>query len=331
MRNSYRRAAAIARAAVVAVVTLGIATPAAAQFGGLKKKLKAATAPEAAKAEAPAEPAGGDGGMVVLTADVVDHLLAGLKAGEADRQAAAKEDTPYGRYMRAQAAYATAKPKCEQAQQTFPNRMAADQKLMDRYQRLVDKMVDAQGKGDQRTAAIYTDSAMAMQDPSCVVQQPQQPGDYYEAQRAVDSRAERTAIKASGFSSSELGQVRERAEAILRGGTPPGDASASEKSAIAARAGELKPLLGFHDAPTARVTKPAPAPVPVPAQPAAAMPPGASAMSTCMATNSQKHEKELRALGERAQAAQDAGNAELLMALADTLRQIQMAGCAGAR
>jgi hypothetical protein len=332
MRNSNRRVAAIARAVVVAVVALGIATPAAAQFGGLKKKLKAATAPEAAKAEAPAAPAGGDGGMVVLTAEVVDQLLAGLKAGETDREAAAKEDTPYGRYMRAQAAYATAKPRCEQAQQTFPTRMAADQKLMDRYQRLVDKMVDAQSKGDQRTAAIYTDSAMAMQDPSCVVKQPQQPNDYYEAQRNIDSRAERTAIKASGLSPSEFGQVRERAEAILRGGTPPGDASASEKSAIAARAGELKPLLGIHDAPTARATKAAPAPAPVPSQAApAAMPPGASAMSACMAGNSQKHEKELRALGERAQAAQNAGNTELLMALADTLQQIQMAGCSGAR
>jgi hypothetical protein len=332
MRNSYRRVAAIARTAAFAAVALGIATPAAAQFGGLKKKLKAATAPEVTKPEAPAQPAGGDGGMVVLTADVVDQLLAGLKAGEADRQAASKEDTPYGRYMRAQAAYETAKPKCEQAQQTFPNRMAADQKLMDRYQRLVDKMVDAQGKGDQRTATIYTDSAMAMQDPSCVVKQPQQPGDYYEAQRDIDSRAERTAIKASGFSPGEFGQVRERAEAILRGGTPPGDASASEKSAIAARAGELKPLLGIHDAPAARATKPTPAPAPAPAQPAQpTMPPGASAMSACMADNSQKHEKELRALGKRAETAQEAGNTELLMAIADTLRQIQMAGCPGAR
>jgi hypothetical protein len=270
--------------------------------------------------------------MIVLTADVVDHLVAGLKAGEADRQAASKEDTPYGRYMRAQAAYETAKPKCEQAQQTFPNRMAADEKLMDKYQRLVDKMVDAQGKGDQRTAAIYTDSAMAMQDPSCIVKQPPQPDDYYEAQRNIDSRAEKTAVKTSGFSPSEFGQVRERAEAILRGGTPPGDASASEKSALAARAGELKPLLGIHDAPAARATKTAPAPAPVPVQPAAAsVPPGASAMSACMADNSQKHEKELRALAERAQAAHKAGNTELMMAIADSLQQIQMAGCNGAR
>jgi hypothetical protein len=330
MQNSYRRIAALIRVAAVAAVGLGLATPAAAQFGGLRKKLKAATAPEATKAAEPA--AAGDAGTIVLTADVVDHLLAGLKAGEADRRAAAKEDTPYGRYMTAKAAYETAKHKCEQAQQTFPNRMAADEKMMDKYQRLVDKMVDAQGKGDQRTAAIYTDSAMAMQDPSCVVKQPQQPDDFYEAQRSIDSRAEKTAIKASGFSSAEFGQVRERAEAILRGGTPPGDASGSEKSALAARAGELKPLLGIHDAAPAREAKAAPAAAPAPAQPAAApMPPGASTMGACMSQNTQKHEKELRALGERAEAAQKAGNTELLMALADTLRQIQMAGCNGGR
>ena len=341
MQSSYRRIVALVRVAAVAAIGLGLATPAAAQFGGLRKKLKAATAPEATKAAAPAETAdaaepaaAGDVGTIVLTADVVDHLLAGLKAGEADRRAAAKEDTPYGRYMTATAAYETAKHKCEQAQQTFPNRMAADEKVMDKYQRLVDRMVDAQGKGDQRTAAIYTDSAMAMQDPSCVVKQPQQPDDFYEAQRSIDSRAEKTAIKASGFSSAEFGQVRERAEAILRGGTPPGDASASEKSALAARAGELKPLLGIHDAAPAREAKAAPAAAlaPAPAQPtAASMPTGASAMSACMSQNTQKHEKELRALGERAQAAQKAGNTELLMAIADTLRQIQMAGCNGGR
>jgi hypothetical protein len=50
-----------------------------------------------------------------------------------------------------------------------------------------------------------------------------------------------------------------------------------------------------------------------------------------MAGNTQKHEKELRALGERAQAAHKAGNTEAMMAIADTLQQIQMAGCTGAR
>ena len=199
--------------------------------------------------------------MIVLTADVLDRLVVGLKAGEAERQAAAKEDTPYGKHQRALAAYEIAKPKCQQGQQTFPNRMAADEKLMDRYSALVDKMVEAQGRGDQRVAMAYNDSAMAMQDPNCVVKEPQQPDDYYETQRNIDSRAEKTAMKSSGFSRSELGQVRERVEAILQGSTPPGDVSASEKSAVSARAGELKKLLGIRDAqPAAREAKAAPAP-----------------------------------------------------------------------
>jgi hypothetical protein len=336
MRTSYGRLATIARTAAVAAVALGITTPATAQFGGLKKKLKGAAAPEAAKAATPAEAsggapaAGGDGGTVVLTADVVDHLVNGLKAGEAQRQAATKEDTPYGKYMQAQAAYEAAKGKCELAQQTFPNRMAADQKLMDKYQKMVDKMVEAQTKGDQRMTAIYTDSAMAMQDPSCTVKQPQQPSDYYEAQRDIDGRAERTAIKSSGLAPSEFGQARERAEAMLRGGTPPGDASASEKSAVSARAGELKPLLGIHEA---RATKAAPPPAPARAtvQPTPSAPPGSSAMSACMGQNAQKHEKELRALGERAKAAQEAGNMDVVMAIADTMQRMQTAGCTPAR
>src|SRR6266508_1516061 len=246
MRTPSRRLAALFQVAACTVVALTFTTPATAQLGGLKKKLKAPAATEAAPA-APVEATeaaaadGGTGGTIVLTADVVDRLLAGLKAGEAERQAAAKEDTPYGRYLRAVAAYEVAKPKCEAAQRTFPQRMAGDEKMSDKYSAYVDKMVDAQGRGNDNLAMAYDDSAMAMHDPSCVVRQPQQPDNYYEAQREVDNRGEKAAIKTSGFSRSEYGQVRERAEAILSGGTPPGDLSASEKSAVSARAGELKP------------------------------------------------------------------------------------------
>jgi hypothetical protein len=38
--------------------------------------------------------------MVVFTDDLVGQLLAGLKAGKAERDAAARKDTPYGRYTR---------------------------------------------------------------------------------------------------------------------------------------------------------------------------------------------------------------------------------------
>ncbi len=342
MRNNHRRATALARAAACALLLLGISTPAAAQFGGLKKKLKSAAGQEAATeaqkeagvSEAPAATAptpaaqnAAIGGTVVLTPDVVDRLVTGLKAGDSVRRAASKEDTPYGRYHQALAAYETAKPKCEEARATFPNRMAADEKMMDKYNDLVNKMVEAQSKGDTKAAMAYNDQAMAMQDPSCVVKEPAQPDDYYGAQRSIDASAEKSAAKASGLSPAEYAMGLERAEGILRGSPPP-DASASEKSAVTARAGDLKSLLGIQDAPPARAKKAAPAPQPAPTQPAApAVSPAASAMSNCMAQNAMKHQKEIEALGERAQAAQKKGDTATMMAIADTLQQLQMAGC----
>ena len=117
MRNPHGRLRALAQLAAVAAVTLALATPASAQFGGLKKKLKGQAAQEgvnkaATAAGAPAAPAEAanaaapGGGTIVLTDDVVGQLLTGLKAGKAERAAAAKEDTPYGQYLKAQAAYA---------------------------------------------------------------------------------------------------------------------------------------------------------------------------------------------------------------------------------
>ncbi len=139
----------IARLAVITLAALAIATPAAAQFGGLKKKVKAKAGQEAVSKAAdevgvpPTEGAGpaDRGGMIVLTKEVVDQLLAGLKAGQAEREAAAKEETPFGRYQKAKAAYAVAGPKCEKAQQTFYMRAESNKKLlqqMDRIQRQSD-------------------------------------------------------------------------------------------------------------------------------------------------------------------------------------------------
>ena len=325
------------RVLAIALVALAIGTPASAQFGGLKKKLKGTAAQEGgnkaaesagvpAAATETAEPAAQGGGTIVLTEDVVARLITGLRAGQAERDAAAKEDTPFGRYKKAEAAFAVAEPKCQAAQQSFPQRMANDEKTMNKYSALVDKMVAAQTKGDQKLTKIYQDSAMAMQDPSCTVERPSQPDDYYEAQRTIDGRAEKQEMKASGFSRSELAMVKERADAILRKAAP--DASASEKSAVDAKSGELKSLLGIHDQAPARATKPAPAPAPAPAAPAApAMSPEASSMSSCMTKNLQAHQKEIEALGKRAEAAQKANDMDKVMAIADTLQQIQMAGC----
>ena len=47
----------------------------------------------------------------------------------------------------------------------------------------------------------------------------------------------------------------------------------------------------------------------------------------CNAKNAKKHEKEIEALGERAQAAAEANDVAKAMAIADTIRQLQSAGC----
>lgn len=325
MLSSSGRLAMSARHAVVAITACTLATPAAAQFGGLRKKIKSPVKQEAAAAPA------NDGGLIVLTGEVVDKLLIGLQAGQAERKAAVNEDTPYGRFKRGQSAYEQAKPKCEAAQPGFYQRGAADSKMLDKYSALTEKMVAAQGKGDMKRMAIYQDSAMAMIDPSCVVKQPDQPKDYYEAERAVEARAEAKEIEASGFSRGEMAMLKERAIAILTNSPPPGGASASEKSAVAARSAELKPLLGMREPAPAQAAKPdpepAPAPTPAAAQPSPEMSARAASMNDCMMKNLEKHQAEIEALGKRAQAAQKAGNQQKLMAIADTLQQLQMGGC----
>ena len=329
----------ITRLAVTTFVALAIAMPASAQYGGFKKRIKGKAAQEGvSKAVAPATAAapGDSGGTIVLTKNVVNQLLAGLKAGQAEREAAAKEDTPYGRYQKAEAAYAVAQPKCEAAQQSFPVRAGANQKMLDKYSALTEKMVEAQSKGDMKLMAVYQDSAMAMQDPSCTVKKPDQPKDYYEAQRDVDSRAEKAEIKASGFSPGDLAMVKERATAILQGATPPGDASPMEKSAVSAKSAELKPLLGIRDQSAVRAMKAAPTPAPdATPTPAPAVTPApdpemsarASSISACMTKNVQTHQAELEVLEKHAEAAQAAKDTGKLMAIADTVQQIQLAGC----
>jgi hypothetical protein len=333
MRSPYRQLAAIARLVATTLVALTIATPASAQVGGFTKRVKGKAGQEAVSkaadaANAPAEGAdpAGQGGMIVLDEQVVSQLLAGLRAGQAHREAAAKEDTPYGRYKKAEAAYAVAQPKCQAAQQTFPQRMGTNQKMADKYSALTEKMVAAQSKHDYKLMEIYQDSAMAMMDPSCVVKKPEQPNDYYQAQRDIDSRAEQLEAKASGLTPNELAMVKERALAILQGATPPGGASPSEKSAVSAKATELKPLLGLVEQPVAQAAKPAAAAAPAPDPQMSA---ATSNMSACMTKNIQSHQAEIEALGKRAQAAQASNDTPKLMAIADTVQRIQMAGCMG--
>jgi hypothetical protein len=333
MRSSFAR---FATAVPLVLATLVLATPASAQFGGLKKRLKAKAAEEgvskaADAAGAPQENAtvtAQRGGTVVLTADVVNQLLTGLKAAESERAAAAKEDNPFGRYQVAKAAYTAGKAKCEAAQAGFIQKMAADEKLSKRYNAYTEKMIAAQGKGDTKLMMIYQDSAMAMQDPGCVVKEPKQPDNYYEAQREIDTRADSKAAKASGLGAGEFAMAKERTEAILRGGTSPAEASPTELSAVSAKSAELKPLLGIQEQPSTRAAKPAPAPAPAVAPtPTPQVSPAVSQMSACMSKNIQAHQAEIEALGRRGQAAQAAGDNAKMYAIADTLRQIQTAGC----
>jgi hypothetical protein len=321
----------IVRLVAASVLALAIATPASAQFGGLKKRVKKATGQEdsrAAAASGDAPTPAAQGGAIVLTADVVNQLLAGLKAGKAEREGAGKEDTPYGRHKKAEIAYAEAQPKCQAEKEAFIQNASANSKQLDKMNALNQEMIEAQQKHDYKLMEIYQDSSMAIQGPSCVVKKPKQPEGYYEAEREIEIRAEKAEVKASGLGGGELAMVKERAIAIL-GGSTPADVSASEKSAVSAKAAELKPLLGFQEQP-----KPQQVAAPAPTTPAAAAPApepqmtaAASDMNACMMKNIQNHQAEMEAIAKRAEAAQKAGDQAKLMALADTLQQIQMAGC----
>jgi hypothetical protein len=328
MQTVHGQLAAMGRAAALIAVTLTLATPAWAQFGGLKKKLKAAAATETGATDAAGAPAPGPaatGGTVVLTDDVVARLIEGMNAAAAEREAAKNADTPYGRYHKASAAYASAKDKCSAAMASFGTRMVADEKLGAKYNAINEKSSAAAEKGDTAGIRIYNDSLMALMDPSCMVKEPKEPDSYYEDQRKIDAAAEETGVKKSRLSSAEYAQGTERVNMAI--GDVPADLSKSEKDAVAKRSSELKKLLGY-DVPPARVEKPA-APAPAPAPAAPAMTKEQTDMSACMAENSKKNEKQIIALGERMKAAQEAGDMNAVMAMADTLARLQSGNCRG--
>jgi hypothetical protein len=318
----------IARLAILAIVAVTLATPASAQFGGLKKKLKKTTGEETAAPAADPSPAAG--GSVVLTPDVVSKLITGLKAGEAEREKAAhSDDNSWGRYQTANRAYTDAQAKCEANRQAWA--MKGNAKEADKANALIEKSLKAQEKQDYKTAQILQDSVNVLQGgPSCLAKEPERPADYYEAEREVEVRTQKAAVTGSGLGAGEYAMAQERAVAILRSGAP-SDVSESEKAAVTAKKGELEPLLFPQEKP--RATKPAqPAPAPQPAATPQVNPQtsaAASSMNSCMMNNVQSHQAQIEALGKRGEAAQKAGNQAAMMAIADTMRQIQMAGCTG--
>jgi hypothetical protein len=208
------------RLLVAVLVALGVSTPAAAQFKKLKDAVTKKSDPKP-EASAPQPPA--DGGTVALTPDVVDRLLIGFRAAKAEREKAAKEDTPYGRYVRAQATYDAAQPKCGAAQMTWTQRMVADEKLGKRYTTTVDKAMAAQQKGDMAGYQAGMYEALGIIDPSCTVKEPERPGDYNEcsaplpsARTRPTSRLRALRIRSGGW--RPTGSSRSSTEATRRAG-----------------------------------------------------------------------------------------------------------------
>jgi hypothetical protein len=201
---------------------------------------------------------------------------------------------------------------------------------MEKNNALMEKMMDAVTKQDSALQQVYADSMLAMQDPSCTVKEPVQPADWLNHQRDLDKRAEEAEIKVSGYDARELGSIRDRAVAILQDAPPP-DVSSSEEQAVEKHSDELERLMGIAEVPAATqpaaaATSPAPAPSPTPGT---GLTPEQEALSACMAKNARKHEKEIERLGERVKGAYEVGDTQAAMAIADSIRLIQTAGCPG--
>lgn len=314
------------RCLALVLPALALAVPVAAQFK-VPKKVREMTGVEKAK---PAPADAGDGGTLVLDDELIDRLILGLRARDARKKAAMKEDTPYGRYHRQRAAYVAAQAKCEAAKQSYTNLAMSNPDLAQRNAErngvFLEKMIAAQQKGDTAAQRVWGDSMAAIFDPACTVKEPQQPNNMYDMQRAVDSTAEEASLEESGLDRREMGAAVDRAIAIMEDQPPP-DASPSEQKAVDKREQELRELTGRTPPPEARTPKPAPAPAPAPAatvpQPSAAQ----QAAADCMVRNAQKHEKELERMGKAAAAAGEANDMATALAYADSINRLQNEGC----
>jgi hypothetical protein len=314
------------RTLALVLLSLTVAAPASAQFK-VPKKVKEMTGAEKAKpAAVPAGAAGG--GTLVLDDAVIGRLIKGMRAANAYREDAKKANTPYGRHMQAKAAYTQAKAKCDAAMQSYTSRMSGNPKLAeknaDKTGVYTDKMIAAQQKGDTAAQRMWADSMALIFDPACVVKEPQQPSDFYDQQQAVEQGAAQAELAASELDGRESGQAKDRAIAIIQDAPPP-DVSPSEQQAVSKREKELKDLMGLTPPPETRAEKPAPPPPPAPA--AAPVDTALQAASECRGRNAQKNEKEVERLGKLAAAAADAGDVARAMVYADSINQIQSAGC----
>jgi hypothetical protein len=310
----------VARIFAVSFLTIVMVTPAAAQFD-VKKKLP--KVPGAKPAAAPAAATGG-GGALVLDDEVIERLIKGMRAAKAYREDAKKANTPYGRHLQAKAAYAEAKSKCDAGSATFATRMAADPKLADKNSVYLERFLAAGEKGDTTAQRVWGDSMAWILDPACTVKDPAQPNDFYDQQQAVEAGAGQAELDASGYDGRENGQAKDRAIAIIQDAPPP-DVSPSEKQAVDKREQELKDLMGLNPPPATPAPKPAPPAAAAPVAPA--VDPGQQAAAECTSKNAKKNEKDIERLGNLAAAAANAGDVAKAMVYADSINQLQNAGC----
>ncbi|HKV73230.1 MAG TPA: hypothetical protein VJN95_01825 [Gemmatimonadales bacterium] len=299
------------RAALVALVLcLLSASSLAAQFGGLKKK--AAQAAGAATGVAPANTPGKATPPPEVTPVIVDHYLAGIKAGEAERARLAQGNTPAGQYYAAVDAKKKHDKYCAEYQE----------KQMAEYQRLI-------------AAAKYDSSALVMQkkDPSCqtYAADPKEPS-FDELAKAKGSQ-DSAAAAAAGVDVSQWAGLNEWIPVAVYQMVNSPDQNdqllasnfskkVSEISALRARQADLATALNIRG--PERQKKEAPAAMAAPAAPAAgaAGAAGTQGDANCYSTEMQKNQPALEALGKRAEAAQKKGDNASMMAIADTIQQL---------
>ena len=314
MSTPTRRLVCIVRVLAVVCLALTLATPAAAQFGGLKKKAQQAAGAEAAKtvgdttaaqhgaAPAPARRGRrGDGGRGARRPDrrPVHRRAQGRKGRARDGE---KGGHALRRYNRDAAAYEAAKDKCAEAQANFPNRAAADPKFADRYSATADKMVKAQEAGNQELAAAVGRLGPGNDGPEL-------PDQTAEAARRLLRRPARHRQPRGGAGDQDLEDESER----VRHGPgadlddPAGPDPARRRVGQREVGGE-QPVRRAQAADGPAGAAPGPCRQAGPRAGAAARPPAAPAptgmsddqtkLANCMAKNAKKHEKEIEALGQ---------------------------------
>lgn len=299
------------RVALVALVLGVLAAPSlSAQFGGLKKKAAKAVGAETGVAPAPAKATP----PPEVTPVIVDHYLAGIKAGKEQRDRLAQSNTPAGKYYAAVDAKKAHDKHCEEFTQ-YRN---------SEYQRLV--------------AAKQYDSANAMvqkRDTSCdsVSPSPDQPAfeELTKAQGSQDSAA----AAAAGLEVSQWAGLNEWIPMMVYQMLNSPDQNdqllasnfskkVGEVQAIRARQADLAKALSIQG--PERQQKEVPPPMVVAAPAAAA---GASAGSpgdpACYSTEMQKNQAAIEGLGTRAEAAKKKGDNAAMMAIVDTVQQLMAA------